>query len=67
MKAIKNGQYVETTRIAWYLHNKLHREDGPAVEYYSPERKGQKDWYLNGLHHRIDGPACINKTGQKKW
>ena len=27
----------------WYLHGKLHREDGPAVEY--PD--GEKFWYLN--------------------
>lgn len=27
----------------WYLSNKLHREDGPAVEWAS----GFKEWYLN--------------------
>jgi hypothetical protein len=29
----------------WYLNGKLHREDGPAVEYSS----GTKVWYLNGF------------------
>jgi len=28
----------------WFLHGKLHREDGPAVEYVD----GDKYWYLNG-------------------
>ena len=27
----------------WYLGDKRHREDGPAVEYFS----GTKEWYLN--------------------
>jgi len=28
----------------WYLNGRLHREDGPAVEYAN----GDKCWYLNG-------------------
>ena len=28
----------------WYLNGKLHRENGPAVEYAS----GTRFWYLNG-------------------
>ena len=28
----------------WYLNGKLHREDGPAVEYAN----GSKSWYLSG-------------------
>lgn len=28
----------------WYLNDKYHRDDGPAVEY----AKGSKYWYLNG-------------------
>ena len=28
----------------WYLNGKLHREDGPAVEWAD----GTKEWYLNG-------------------
>ena len=28
----------------WYLNDKRHREDGPAVEYAD----GSKYWYLNG-------------------
>jgi len=28
----------------WYLDDKLHRVDGPAIEYTN----GGKEWYLNG-------------------
>lgn len=35
---------------------KLHRDNGPAVIWYT----GIKEWYKNGLRHREDGPAIIN-------
>ena len=28
----------------WYLNDKLHREDGPAIEWAD----GDKEWWLNG-------------------
>jgi len=31
-------------RKEWHYKDKLHREDGPAVEYAS----GSKQWWLNG-------------------
>jgi hypothetical protein len=31
----------------WYLNGKLHREDGPAIEYAD----GNKGWYLNGIEY----------------
>lgn len=37
----------------WYVDGKLHRENGPALEYLC----GHKEYYLNGQLHRIDGPA----------
>ena len=37
----------------WRLDGKLHRTDGPAIEYAS----GDKHWYLDGKEHRTDGPA----------
>ena len=40
-----------TTR--WFLIGKLHREDGPAIEYSD----GTRAWWSNGLRHRDDGPA----------
>jgi hypothetical protein len=47
----------------WYLNNKLHREDGPAIEWAN----GDKKWYLNGNCHREDGPAIEDASGEKHW
>ena len=47
----------------WYLNDRLHREDGPAVE----EVDGAKIWYLNGRLHRTDGPAIESTDGSKRW
>ena len=47
----------------WYLNGKLHREDGPAVEYAD----GDKFWFLNGEQHREDGPAVERADGSKSW
>ena len=44
----------------WFLHDKLHREDGPAMEWAN----GDKYWYLNGKdyvteeeHKRMTSPV----------
>jgi len=42
---------------------KLHRLDGPAVEFTN----GTKEWHKNGLLHRLDGPAYITADGHKEW
>jgi hypothetical protein len=47
----------------WYLDNKLHREDGPAVEFIV----GENYWYLNNQLHREDGPAIEGIRGEKIW
>jgi hypothetical protein len=47
----------------WYLDGKLHREDGPAVEYAN----GDKFWFRDGKCHREDGPACEWADGTKQW
>ena len=47
----------------WYLNNKRHREDGPAIEYAN----GTKRWYQNGKLHRDDGPAAEYADGTKHW
>ncbi len=46
---------------SWYLNGKLHRIDGPAIEWAD----GSKSWYLNGELHRIDGPAIELANGAK--
>jgi hypothetical protein len=47
----------------YYLNDKLHRLDGPAIEYSN----GGKEWFQNGLLHRLDGPAIICYNGDKGW
>ena len=47
----------------YYLNNKLHREEGPAIEYSD----GYKAWYVNGEFHREDGPAIEHPNGYKAW
>ena len=42
---------------------KLHREDGPAIERAS----GNKLWYVNGKLHREDGPAVERYDGYKAY
>jgi hypothetical protein len=47
----------------WHLNGKLHRTDGPAVEYAD----GTKAWWLNGKLHRTDGPAVEHADGVVAW
>ena len=43
--------------------DKLHRTDGPAVEYVN----GNNLWYINDKRHRVDGPAIERADGSKAW
>ena len=47
----------------YYLDDKFHRIDGPALDYNS----GHKEWRQNGKLHRIDGPAIECANGYKEW
>ena len=48
----------------WYKNGRLHRTDGPAVEWPN----GYKEWYLNGKLHKEDGPAREWPDGNKlEW
>ncbi len=47
----------------WYLGEKLHREDGPAVE----DIDGTRHWFKNGQYFREDGPAIEWASGSKTW
>ena len=51
------------TLTQYYYDGKLHREDGPAVEYAT----GTKEWWQHGLQHRLDGPAVELSNGDKVW
>jgi hypothetical protein len=69
MKGVENMKKVEVKVDSnglkeWFLPNgKLHREDGPAVEY--PD--GSKAWFLNGKRYREDGPIIEYSDGTKYW
>jgi hypothetical protein len=47
----------------WYKKGKLHRLDGPAIEYPN----GHKEWYKEGNKHRENGPAIECSNGTKYW
>lgn len=47
VKTLQDGTKV------WYLGDKIHRDDGPAVEMAD----GTRYWYRNGVIHRDNGPA----------
>jgi antitoxin component YwqK of YwqJK toxin-antitoxin module len=57
VKVFSNGKQE------WFLNDKRHREDGPAVIW--PD--GRQFWYLNGKLHREDGPAYIGSNGTQAW
>jgi hypothetical protein len=42
---------------------KLHRFDGPAVEWAD----GNREWYIDGKPHRSDGPAIEYASGRREW
>jgi len=54
---------VFKNRAEWFFDGKLHREDGPAIEYTD----GTKYWYKYGLYHREEGPAIEYANGSKYW
>jgi hypothetical protein len=45
----------------WYYHDKLHRENGPAIEAES-----YQEWWRHGLKHRDNGPA-VDALNRKEW
>jgi len=55
----KGNKYYHSDREM----QKLHREDGPAVEYAD----GDKEWWVNDKRHREDGPAVEYADGGKEW
>ena len=47
----------------WFLNDKLHRNDGPAV--VRPD--GSEAWCQYGRLHREDGPAKTSADGTQSW
>ena len=59
---MKNGLIITDGGKEWWIKGKLHREDGPAIEYAN----GNKSWWINGKRHREDGPAIEFADGDKE-
>ena len=49
-------------RIEYRLNGILHREDGPALEYFN----GDKYYFVDGILHREDGPAVFLDNENKE-
>jgi len=47
----------------WVYNDKLHREDGPAIEWHD----GSIFFYVKDKLHRLDGPAIERSNGSKFW
>ena len=47
----------------WRQDGRLHRTDGPAVEYPA----GGRAWYQHGKLHREGGPAVERANGCRQW
>jgi hypothetical protein len=50
-------------KFVWYYNDLIHREDGPAIEFYD----GTKEWWLFGKRHRENGPAVEWSNGSCEW
>ena len=46
----------------WYLHDQLHREDGPAIVYSD----GYKAWYINGEQFTEENYRLLQFTNRIK-
>lgn len=58
------GIFHDTNKTIFHYQNgKLHRENGPAMEFFD----GSKIWMQDGMYHRKDGPAVIESDGYKAW
>jgi hypothetical protein len=64
MKAYKKKGYVTTKSGTkyWRKKGKLHRVNGPAIEY----KNGDNCWYQDGMVHRVGGPASTY-FGIQSW
>ena len=54
--------YYENDKLiieAYYLEDKIHRSDGPAIAYYESGKITSKHYLFNGKWHRDNGPTYI--------
>ncbi len=63
MKGIVTHKVDANGNEEWFLNEKRHREDGPAIIYPS----GSKYWFKHGELHRENGPSIEYANGDKEW
>ena len=63
MDTVLNSILEFTNRREWYKNGKLHRINGPAIEY----KNGCKKWYRNGILYKECGPDIVYNRIKKKW
>lgn len=60
----KNGLFINAQGDSeWYVNNKLHRLEGPAII----DSKGNQYWFKEGRLHREDGPAVEKIDGTQRY
>lgn len=52
--------------VEWLNEGKYHRDNGPAIFYWSDNIKAI-EWYNEGIIHRLDGPAKFCSLDNTKW
>jgi hypothetical protein len=60
---IADGRHRRGDLVVHVRGGKLHREDGPALEW----AYGTREWYRRGRRHRDGGPAVEHADGTKRW
>ena len=56
----RHGCHIDEAGTKYYLQDgKIHRENGPAIEYAN----GHKEWHRHDELHRTDGPAVECQNG----
>ena len=59
---MKNGLIIDSLGTKrWYKDDKLHRDDGPAIEWPN----GSKEWYLNGKQVSESDLSIITINGKR--
>ena len=63
----EGNEEKQKTHIEWEdAERKLHRDDGPAIEY--PEAfNSHKEWWTHGKLNRDGAPAVVDNAGLEKW
>ena len=61
---MKNGLIIDENGYKyWYLNDKLHRTDGPAVEF----KDGDKRWFINGVKLSENDYLQATRNEKLKW